>query len=65
MKTGNKLFCNLTNYKYLERNKMNKNCMHEEIKNRIVSGNTLHYSFQNILSFPSLFMNIKMKKVQE
>ena len=44
---------------------MNKNSIRVEIKSIIDSGNTLLRSFQNILSFPLLFMNIKMKKLQE
>jgi hypothetical protein len=37
------------------------NSTHEEIKSRLKSGNTRHYSVQNLLSSSLLFKNVKIK----
>jgi hypothetical protein len=46
----NKCFVGMEKFKQLERTLANQNCMHEEIKSRLKSGNVCWHSVQNTLS---------------
>jgi hypothetical protein len=47
--------------KYLGTNLTNKNYIQEEIKSRLMTGNTCYHSLQNILSSSLLYKNKKIK----
>jgi hypothetical protein len=48
-------------FKYLETVLTNQNYIHEEIKNRLKSGNACYHSVQNLLSSSLLSKNVKIK----
>ena len=48
-------------FKYLGTNLTNQNCIQEEIKSRVKSGNACYHSVQNILSSSLLTKNLKIK----
>jgi hypothetical protein len=58
IKTGNRWFENVAQFKYLGTTITNENLIQEEIKRRLNSGNAV----QNILSSRLLSKNIKIRK---
>jgi hypothetical protein len=48
-------------FKYLGTTLTDQNCMNEEIKSRLNSGNTCHHSVQSLLSSHLLSRNVKVK----
>jgi hypothetical protein len=60
-KIGNRTFENVAELKYLETTITGLNCMQEEIKSRLNSGNACYHSVQSLLSSCLLSSNVKVK----
>jgi hypothetical protein len=58
---ANRSFEGVEKFKYLETKLTDKNCMQEEIKSRLNSGNACYHSVQSLLSSRLLSMNVKIK----
>jgi hypothetical protein len=52
----------MTKFKYLRTTLTDQNCMHEEIKSRLNSGNACYHSVQSLLSSCLLSRNLKVKR---
>ena len=61
MKTGSKSSETVEQFKYLANLLTNPNCIREEIKNRLKSGNACYHSVWNLFSYSLLSKNIKNK----
>jgi len=61
MKVDNRSFERVEEFKYLGTTLTNQNCIQEEIKSRLKSGNACYHSVQNLLSSSLLSKNIKIK----
>jgi len=60
-KIGNSSFERVEGFKYLGTTITYQNCIQEEIKSRLKSGNAGHHSVQNLLSSSLLSKNLKIK----
>jgi hypothetical protein len=61
VKIGNRFFESVTKFKYLGTTLTDRNCIHEEIKIRLNSGNACYHSVQSLLSSRLLSRNVKVK----
>ena len=61
IKIDSSFFERVEHLKYLGTNLTNQNCIREEIKRRLKSGNACYHSVQNLLSFNLLSIDMKIK----
>jgi hypothetical protein len=61
IRIANKLFENVSRFKYLGMTLTNQNDIHDEIKSRFKLGNACYYSVQNLLSSCLLSKNLNIK----
>jgi hypothetical protein len=64
IKIGNRLFENVSQFKYLGTTVTNQNLIQEDIKRRLNSGNTCYRSVQNLLSSCLLSKNVKFRSLE-
>jgi hypothetical protein len=61
IKTVNRAFEDVTKFKYSGTTQTDQNCMHEEIKSRLNSGNACYHSVQSLLPSLLLSRNVQVK----
>jgi hypothetical protein len=61
IRVANKSFEKVTDFKYLGSTLTDQNCIHEEIRSRLNSGNACYHAVQNLLYSRLLSRNVKIK----
>jgi hypothetical protein len=61
IKIASRSFESVAKFKYLGKTLTDQNCMQEEIKSRLNSGNACYHSVQSLLSSRLLSINVKVK----
>jgi hypothetical protein len=64
IKIGNRSLEGVAKFKYLGTTLTDQNCMQEDIKSRLNSGNACYHSVQSLLSFRLLSRNAKGSNIQ-
>jgi hypothetical protein len=60
IKTANRSFEEVAEFKYLGTTLTHENCMHEELKSRLNSGNPCYHLAQSLSSLRLLFKDVKL-----
>jgi hypothetical protein len=65
IKIGNRFIGDVAKFKYLGTTLTDKNCIQEDIKSRLNSGNACDHSVQSLLSSRLLSRNVKVKNIRK